>query len=136
MSKMMTINEAVEKWEISNSMLARLCRDGRIPGAEKVKKFFAFHTEQFIVHNGIYHWRIMLCKIVKFHIYSCSVNIFRITSAVYIQIHQTVCKTATAPVGNFFYKKCKFIGIACNHKPTPPQFSLMLDMLILYIIYD
>ena len=38
MSKMMTISEAVEKWGISNSMLARLCREGRIPGAEKVKK--------------------------------------------------------------------------------------------------
>ncbi len=38
MAKMMTIHEAVEKWGISPSMLARLCREGRIPGAEKVKK--------------------------------------------------------------------------------------------------
>lgn len=38
MAKMMTINEAVAKWGISTSMLARLCREGRIAGAEKVKK--------------------------------------------------------------------------------------------------
>ncbi|MBP3540507.1 MAG: AAA family ATPase, partial [Clostridia bacterium] len=38
MAKMMTIHEAAEKWGISNSRLARLCREGRIVGAEKVKK--------------------------------------------------------------------------------------------------
>ncbi len=37
MADMMTINEAVEQWGISKSMLARLCREGRIYGAEKVK---------------------------------------------------------------------------------------------------
>ena len=38
MAMMMTIHEAAAKWGISNSRLARLCREGRIVGAEKVKK--------------------------------------------------------------------------------------------------
>ena len=37
MAGVMSINEAVKRWGISKSMLARLCREGRIAGAEKVK---------------------------------------------------------------------------------------------------
>ena len=37
MAGMITIQEAAEKWDISTSMLSRLCRDGRIWGAEKIK---------------------------------------------------------------------------------------------------
>ena len=37
MAGMMTINEAVERWGISKSMLARLCREGRIAGVQKTK---------------------------------------------------------------------------------------------------
>lgn len=38
MKNMMSIQEAVKKWGISSSMLARLCREGRIEGAEKNKR--------------------------------------------------------------------------------------------------
>ncbi len=37
MAGMIAIQEAAEKWDISTSMLSRLCRDGRIWGAEKIK---------------------------------------------------------------------------------------------------
>ena len=37
MVEMMTINDAVKQWGISKSMLARLCREGRIVGVQKIK---------------------------------------------------------------------------------------------------
>lgn len=37
MVEMMTIKDAVKQWGISKSMLARLCREGRIAGVQKIK---------------------------------------------------------------------------------------------------
>ena len=37
MAEMMTIHDAVKQWGISKSMLARLCREGRIAGVQKIK---------------------------------------------------------------------------------------------------
>ncbi len=45
MAEMITIHEAAEKWNISTSMLSRLCRDGRIDGAEKNKGSWMIPTD-------------------------------------------------------------------------------------------
>jgi len=35
MSNMMTINETADRWNISNTRIAKLCRENRIDGARK-----------------------------------------------------------------------------------------------------
>ena len=37
LAEWLSIQDAADRWEISGSFLARLCRDGRIEGAQKIK---------------------------------------------------------------------------------------------------